>query len=80
MSWTNTKRARRKAENRRTHHEEQIAGATTQRHKLWAACSWLVVEAWQADLLDEALDWVLGKVHEIRAKEATSDDEYDYAA
>jgi len=80
VTWENTKRAKRSAANRRDYHEERIATARTPRHKVWAACGWLVVEAWQAGLLDEALDWVLSKVHDIRDKEGSDDRHRDYAA
>lgn len=80
MTWENVKRAKKKAANRRRHHETQIASAPTPRRQLWAACAWLISEAWQAGLIDDALDWVLGKVHDIREKEAHTDDHHDYAA
>lgn len=80
MTWENTKRVKRKAENRRRHHEQQIAVAATPRHQLWAACAWLVSEAWKAGAIDEAIEWVLRKVHEIREEELQSHDDRDYAA
>jgi hypothetical protein len=80
VTWANTKRTSRKADNRRRHHEDQISRARTPRQRLWAACSWLVVEAWKAGVLDEAFELVLTKVHEIREKEAGDDEHLDYAA
>nr|WP_221374431.1 hypothetical protein [Actinoplanes polyasparticus] len=71
MTWTNTKRARSKAERRRDHHEDRIKTADTSRKKLSAACGWLIAEAWQAGLTAEIHAWVLEKVHELR-KEATN--------
>ena len=79
MTWDNAKRVKRKAENRRRHHEDQIAAAPTPRRRLWAACGWLVSEAWHAGVIDQALDYVLTYVHDLRAKEESHDD-YDYAA
>jgi hypothetical protein len=80
VSWDNTGRHRRKATNRRIHHEARIGQAATDRQKLWAACGWLVSEAWKAGQLGVALGWVLGKVHEIREEAIRDDHERDYAA
>lgn len=79
MSWENGKRDKRKAENRRQYHEKRISEAPTPRKQLWVACAWLVSEAWQAGLLDQALDHVLTYIHDLRVKEET-DDRHDYAA
>lgn len=80
MTWNNTKRIKRRSENRRQHHEDNINNAATPRRALWAACGWLVSEAWQAGLIDEAMEWVLTKVHEIREEAKETDDHHDYAA
>ncbi|MFI5895605.1 hypothetical protein ACIA5D_36475 [Actinoplanes sp. NPDC051513] len=81
MTWENTKRASRKAERRRLWHEARIAAAATPKQKAWAACGWLISEAWRAGRLDDALDWVLVKVHELREEERNDDDRDDgYAA
>jgi hypothetical protein len=80
VTWENTSRRQRKARNRQTHHEARIGQAATDRQKLWAACGWLVSEAWKAGLLDDAIEWVLTKVHEIREEGTRDDRDRDYAA
>ena len=79
MTWINTKRIKRRAENRRRHHETLIATAADARQRLQAACGWLLSEAQHNNRLDEAAEWVLTRVHEIREEELT-DDHHDYAA
>lgn len=77
--WINNKRAKRKADNRRRHHEALIEAAPTVRQKVWAACGWLVSEAGHANRLDDAFEAVMSKVHEIREEEQ-ADDRDNYAA
>jgi hypothetical protein len=79
VTWENTTRQRRKAGRRQAWHEQRIASAPTEKQQVWAACGWLISEAWRAGRLDDALDWVLTKVHEIREEEQTNDRD-DYAA
>jgi hypothetical protein len=76
--WINRARAKRKSSNRRDHHERQIEAARTPSQKIWAATGWLISEAQLAGRLDDALDAIVTKVHEIREEE--THDHHDYAA
>lgn len=78
MTWENSRRGDRKADNRRRYHQGRVDQARTSKERLWAACSWLVVEAWKTGVLDEAVDHVLTYIHDLRAKEEHRD--HDYAA
>jgi hypothetical protein len=78
VAWLNTKRIKRRAENRRRHHETLIQTASDPRQRMQAACGWLLSEAQHNDRLDDAAEWVLAKVHEIREEELHRDD-HDYA-
>jgi hypothetical protein len=79
VSWANTTRQKRKAKRRADWHQVRIDTSPTEKQRLYAACAWLVSEAWRAGLLDEAFEHVMTKVHDIREKEA-NDDSHDYAA
>ena len=63
-------RAERSAKRRQDWHEGRIAVAPTPKGRLWAACAWLVSEAWRANRLDEITEWVLTRVHELREEVA----------
>jgi hypothetical protein len=71
-------RAQKKEARRQSWHQQRINDAETPRQQLWAACGWLVAEAWRARRLSDATDAVLAKVHEIR--EENTDDRNRYAA
>lgn len=79
MTWANTKRVKRRAQRRADWHQSRIDTASTQRQRVWAACAWLVSEAWRAGLLDEVFEHVMTKVHDIREKEANHDPDFDHA-
>ena len=79
MAWINVKRTKRRAENRRRHHEATIAAARDPRQKLWAACGWLVSEAMHGGVLDAATEHVLTYIHNLREEEQNRD-RHDYAA
>lgn len=65
-------RANVSAARRRAWHEKRMKTASTLRGQLWAACSWLVAEAWRAgdDAITDATDLVVGRVHEIRGEDS----------
>lgn len=79
VGWTNTRRVKKQAENRRRHHELQINAAADARQKLWAACGWLLSEALHAGALDQATEHVLTYIHDLREGEKAND-RHDYAA
>lgn len=80
MTWSNTKRAKRRAQNRRDWHQQRIDNAATGKQQLLAACAWLVSEAWQAGLITETFEYVMTKVHDIRDREVPTHDHDSYAA
>lgn len=79
MTWENTIRPRRKASRRATLHQQRIDTAETSKKRLSAACQWLIAEAWQSDQVDDAFEYVMTRVHELR-KGASGNDRTDNAA
>lgn len=61
--------AKRKAARRLAWHQDRVDNAPTPRQRLWAACGWLVAEAWRSNRLDDATEAVLTAVHEIREEQ-----------
>lgn len=59
-------RANRSEERRRRWHQSRVDDAQTPKQRLWAACGWLVAEAWRRNRVDDALETVLTAVHDIR--------------
>lgn len=47
-------------------HQSRVDDARTPKQRLWAACGWLVAEAWRRGRVDDATETVLTAVHEIR--------------
>lgn len=66
-------RADKARERRRLWHEARIEAARTPKARLWAACGWLVAEAWRLGRTDEAVEAVLSSVHNIREQEVSHD-------
>ncbi len=64
MTRANT-RAARSEERRRAWHQGRVDAARTPKERLWAACGWLVAEAWRRGRVDDATETVLTAVHEI---------------
>lgn len=64
-------RAERAAKRREAWHGARVDEARTPRQRFWAAAGWLLSEAIRAGRVDDAVEVVLTKTHEIR-EEATA--------
>lgn len=76
MTWENSKRVRKKSKNRERWHADRIAEADTKKVKLSAACQWLISEAWRAGVLDDALNYVMTYINELREEDTNDRDNH----